>query len=342
MNKRKTVLVTGCAGFIGMHITSKLLKNNFNVIGVDNINNYYDIRIKKTRLKLLSKNKNFKFFKKDLRKKNILENIFKKHKFQKIVHLAAQAGVRYSIENPKNYIENNIDAFLNILEFCKKKKIEHLIYASSSSVYGINKRHPFSEEDGVNHPISIYAVTKKTNELMAHTYSKLFNMATTGIRFFTVYGPYGRPDMALFKFTKNILENKTIEVFNKGEMYRDFTFIDDTIDALYKIIIKKPIEDKSFNAFHPKPHISSSNYRIFNIGNNKSIKLNRFIKLLEKEIKLKAKKKFLNMQLGDVKSTVASNKLLKKWINQKKATPHTVGIKKFVQWYLDYFKIKKY
>jgi UDP-glucuronate 4-epimerase len=339
MNKKKTVLVTGCAGFIGMHISLKLLKKKFNVIGVDNINDYYDVNIKKARVKILSKNKKFKFFKKDLRNKNSLELIYKKYSFKKIVHLAAQAGVRYSIENPKNYIENNIDAFLNILEFCKKNKIKHLIYASSSSVYGINKKFPFSEQDGVNHPISMYAVTKKTNELMAHTYSKLFNLPTTGIRFFTVYGPYGRPDMALFKFTKNILENKAIQVFNKGEMYRDFTFIDDTVDALYKIIIKKPSEDVSFNSFKPKPNISSCKYRIFNIGNNKSIKLNKFIELLEKEIKIKAKKKYLNMQMGDVKSTVASNKILKKWINQKNGTPHEIGIKKFVEWYFEYFKI---
>lgn len=339
MSKEKTVLVTGCAGFIGMHISLKLLEKNINVIGVDNINDYYDINIKKARLKLLTKNKKFKFFKKDLRNKNTLESIFKKYRFKKIVHLAAQAGVRYSIENPKNYIDNNINGFLNILEFCKTKSIEHLIYASSSSVYGINKKHPFSEEHETNHPISIYAVTKKTNELMAHTYSKLFNLPTTGIRFFTVYGPYGRPDMALFKFTKNILKDKNIEVFNKGEMYRDFTYIDDTIDALYKIIIKKPRNENRFNPFNPKPNISDCNFKIFNIGNNKSIKLNKFIEILEKEINIKAKKKYLSMQMGDVKSTVASNKLLKKWIKQKKATPHSIGIKKFIEWYFQYFKI---
>ncbi|MAZ07161.1 MAG: hypothetical protein CMM99_01660 [Rickettsiales bacterium] len=339
MTKREPILVTGCAGFIGMHISLKLLRKNFEVFGIDNLNNYYDVKIKKSRLKLLLKYKNFKFFKKDLKNKKTLENIFKKKKFEKIVHLAAQAGVRYSILNPKNYLENNVDAFLNILEFCKLKKIKHLIYASSSSVYGINKKFPFSEEHETNHPISVYAVTKKTNELMAHTYSKLFNIPTTGIRFFTVYGPYGRPDMALFKFTKNILKNKSIEVFNKGEMYRDFTYIDDTVDALFKIIIKKPKKNKTFNPYKPKPNISDCNYKIFNIGNNKSIKLSKFIKILEKEIKLKAKKKYLSMQMGDVKSTVASNKFLNKWINQKKATPHSLGIRKFVKWYLSYFKI---
>ncbi len=204
----KNILITGCAGFIGMHISEKLLKNNYKVIGVDNINNYYDTRIKLNRLKILNKYKNFFFFKKDLRNKNTLEHIYSKKKFNLILHLAAQAGVRYSLKNPKNYIENNIDAFLNILEFAKHKKIKHLLYASSSSVYGTNKKQPFSEEDNVNHPISIYAVTKRTNELMAHTYSHLYKIPTTGIRFFTVYGPYGRPDMALFKFTKNILLKK--------------------------------------------------------------------------------------------------------------------------------------
>ena len=336
---KKIILVTGCAGFIGMHISLKLLNRNFKVLGIDNINSYYDTAIKKDRIKILKKYKNFKFFKKDLRNKKNLNYIFSKYKFDKIVHLAAQAGVRYSILNPKNYLENNVDVFLNILEFCKKKKLKHLIYASSSSVYGINKKYPFSEEDGTNHPISMYAVTKKTNELMAHTYSKLFNLPTTGIRFFTVYGPFGRPDMALFKFTKNILDNKPIEVFNNGEMYRDFTFIDDTVDALYKIIIKEPKKILKFNPKKPKPNISNSNFKIFNIGNNKSIKLNKFIKILEKELKIVAKKNYLTMQMGDVKSTVASNKFLNKWIKQKKATPHSIGIKKFVEWYLNYFKI---
>ena len=339
MKLKETVLVTGCAGFIGMHISLKLIKNNFNVVGIDNLNNYYDVNIKKNRIKVLSKYKNFKFFKKDLKKKDALDFVFKKKNFRKIIHLAAQAGVRYSIKNPKDYLENNVDAFLNILEFSKKKKIKHLIYASSSSVYGNNKKLPFSETDGVDHPISIYAVTKKTNELMAHTYSKLFGLATTGIRFFTVYGPFGRPDMALFKFTKSIIDGKKMEVYNNGNMYRDFTYIDDAVDALFKIFLKKPKKDKSFDFKKNLPHISNCNFRIFNIGNNKSIRLNNFVKLIENSLKKRALIKYSPIQLGDVKSTTASNKILNNWIKQKKPTSHKVGIQKFIKWYVNYFKI---
>ena len=333
----KNILITGCAGFIGMHISEKLLKNNYKVIGVDNINNYYDTRIKLNRLKILNKYKNFFFFKKDLRNKNTLEHIYSKKKFNLILHLAAQAGVRYSLKNPKNYIENNIDAFLNILEFAKHKKIKHLLYASSSSVYGTNKKQPFSEEDNVNHPISIYAVTKRTNELMAHTYSHLYKIPTTGIRFFTVYGPYGRPDMALFKFTKNILLKKKILLFNKGNMYRDFTYIEDTVDALYKLINKKP----KFEKKQIKINSSKSNFRLINIGNNKKTKLLDFLKILEKNLKIKAKIEYDKIQMGDVKSTVTSNKNLKKIIKMKKPTSHEIGIKKFVEWFLNYFSKTK-
>ncbi len=337
--RSKTVLITGCAGFIGMHIADKLLKNKYTVCGIDNLNNYYDVKLKKNRISYLSKNKKFFFFKKDLRQKKVLEYIYKKKKFDRIIHLAAQAGVRYSLEKPKEYLENNIDVFLNILEFSKKFKINHLIYASSSSVYGNNKIYPFSEKHGVNHPISIYATTKKTNELMAHTYSKLFGLATTGIRFFTVYGPFGRPDMALFKFTKNIISGKKIEVYNNGNMHRDFTYIDDAVDALYKIFIKKPSIEKSFKPGQPLPNVSDCKFRIFNIGNNKSIKLNNFIKIIEKSLNQKAKIIYKPIQLGDVKSTVASNRVLKKWINQKRPTPHKIGVKNFINWYKNYFKI---
>ena len=331
----KNILVTGCAGFIGMHITKKLLENNQRVLGVDNLNNYYDVNLKKKRINLLKKNKNFIFYKKDLKDPSILENIYKKKKFKTILHLAAQAGVRYSLKNPKNYLENNVDSFLNILEFAKNKKIKHLIYASSSSVYGLNTKQPFSEEDNVNHPISMYAVTKRTNELMAHSYSHLYNLPTTGIRFFTVYGPYGRPDMALFKFTKSILKNKEITLFNKGNMYRDFTYIDDTIDALYKIIIK-PIKKNSKNKKKYSINESKSNFRLINIGNNRKTKLMDFVRILEVNLKKKAKIKFDKIQMGDVKSTVTSNKNLKNLINMKKPTSHKVGIKKFVNWFLIY------
>ena len=244
--------------------------------------------------------------------------------------------MRYSLKNPKNYLENNIDVFLNILELAKNKKIKHLIYASSSSVYGANTKQPFSEEDNVNHQISMFAVTKRTNELMAHSYSHLYGFPTTGIRFFTVYGPYGRPDMALFKFTKNILLKKKILLFNKGNMYRDFTYIDDTVDALYKLIEKKPILQKTKKK---KLNIneSSCNFKLINIGNNRKTKLMDFLRILEKNLKIKAIIKYDKIQMGDVKSTVTSNKNLKKIIKMKKPTSHQVGIKKFVEWFLNYF-----
>ncbi len=333
----KNILVTGCAGFIGMHISEKLLKKNYKVIGIDNLNNYYDVKIKKSRLNILKKYKNFFFFKNDLRNKKIIEKIYSKKRFNIILHLAAQAGVRYSIKDPKNYLENNIDVFLNILEFAKNKKIKHLLYASSSSVYGINKKQPFSEKDNVNHPISMYAVTKRTNELMAHAYSNLYNIPTTGIRFFTVYGPYGRPDMALFKFTKNILLKKKILLFNKGNMYRDFTYIDDTIDALFKLIQKKPNIKKNNNKKILSIDTSNCNFRLINIGNNKKTKLLDFLRILENNLNTKAIVKYDKIQMGDVKSTVTSNKNLKKIITMKEATNHKIGIKKFVEWFLSYF-----
>ena len=270
-----------------------------------------------------------------MKKKENIYQVYKKKKFNLILHLAAQAGVRYSLKNPKNYLENNIDVFLNILEFSKEKKINHLIYASSSSVYGANLKQPFSEKNNVDHQISIYAVTKRTNELMAHTYSHLYDLPTTGIRFFTVYGPYGRPDMALFKFTKNIIKNKKILLFNKGKMFRDFTYIDDTVDALVKIILKNPKKSKVNNKIN-LPYNSNCYFKIFNIGNRRKTQLLDFLRILEKCLNKKAKIKYDNIQMGDVKSTVASNKILKNFINMKNPTHHNIGIKKFVQWYLDY------
>ena len=324
-----------------MHISKKLLEKKFNVIGIDNLNDYYDVNLKKNRIKELKKYKNFFFFKKDLKNKKSINEIFSKKKFRIILHLAAQAGVRYSLKNPKNYLENNIDVFLNILEFSKEKKIKHLIYASSSSVYGLNTKQPFSEKDNVDHQISMYAVTKRTNELMAHTYSHLYNIPTTGIRFFTVYGPYGRPDMALFKFTKNILENKKILLFNKGQMFRDFTFIDDTVDALYKIVIKD-VKKRATNNKIKHPYNSNCNFKIFNIGNNRKTKLLDFLKILEKNLNKKAKIKYDKIQMGDVRSTVASNNILKNYIKMKKPTNHEIGINKFTKWFIDYFpKYKK-
>ena len=338
---KNKILITGCAGFIGMHLCKKFLDNNYIVIGIDNLNNYYDVKIKKSRVSLLNKYKNFYFKKKDLKNKNCLNKIYKIYKFEKIIHLAAQAGVRYSLDFPKEYTENNIDVFLNILEFSKKYKIKHLLYASSSSVYGANTKYPFSEEDGVNHPISMYAVTKRSNELMAHAYSHLYKIPTTGLRFFTVYGPYGRPDMALFKFTKNILKNKKIDVYNYGNMFRDFTYIDDTVDRVFQIFLKGPILKKYNPKFYNRPDESSAPFNIFNIGNNRKTKLKKFLKILETKIQKKAKIKYKSIQKGDVKSTVSSNKKLSNFIKTKKITNHETGIENFVMWYLDFYGFGK-
>ncbi len=337
---KNRILITGCAGFIGMHLCKKFLENNFTVVGVDNLNNYYDVKIKKSRVALLKKNKNFHFFKKDLKDKDCLQNIYKVFNFKKIIHLAAQAGVRYSLDFPEEYIKNNVDVFLNILKFSKKYKVKHLLYASSSSVYGANTKYPFSEEDSVDHPISMYAVTKRTNELMAHTYSHLYKIPTTGLRFFTVYGPYGRPDMALFKFTKNIINNKKIEVYNYGNMYRDFTYVDDTVDRVFQIFKKGPIF-KSKSRSYNRPDESKAPFNIFNIGNNKKTKLRTFLTILENTLNKKAKINFKSIQKGDVKSTVTSNKKLSKFINVNKITDHKVGIENFVNWYLDFYRLRK-
>lgn len=337
---KNRILITGCAGFIGMHLCKKFLENKFSVVGVDNLNNYYDVKIKNSRVALLKRYKNFHFVKKDLKDKNCLQNIYKVFNFKKIIHLAAQAGVRYSLDFPEEYIKNNVDVFLNILKFSKNYNVKHLLYASSSSVYGANTKYPFSEEDSVDHPISIYAVTKRTNELMAHAYSHLYNIPTTGLRFFTVYGPYGRPDMALFKFTKNIINNKKIDVYNYGNMYRDFTYVDDTVDRVFQIFQKGPILKNKSRSYY-RPDESAAPFNIFNIGNNKRTKLKTFLSILENTLNKKAKINFMNIQKGDVKSTVTSNKKLSKFINVNKITDHKVGIKNFVDWYLDFYSLRK-
>ncbi len=338
---KNKILITGCAGFIGMHLCKKFLDNNYSIIGVDNLNNYYDVKIKKSRVSVLKGYKNFYFIKKDLKDKNCLSKIYKTHKFKKIIHLAAQAGVRYSLDFPKEYTTNNIDVFLNILEFSKKYKIKHLLYASSSSVYGANTKYPFSEKDRVDHPISMYAVTKRSNELMAHAYSHLYKIPTTGLRFFTVYGPFGRPDMALFKFTKNILKNKKIDVYNYGNMYRDFTYVDDTVDRVYQIFLKGPNLKKIKLKIYNRPDESSAPFNIFNIGNNKKTKLKKFLKILEFKLKKKAKINYKAIQKGDVKSTVTSNKKLAQFIDINNITNHEIGIENFVNWYLDFYNSGK-
>ena len=340
-----TILITGAAGFIGFHITKRLLREGFEVVGMDNLSPYYDVRLKEARLKELedfSKKQSVKFifFKDDLENKNFLTELFRKYKFNKVVNLAAQAGVRYSIENPSSYINSNIVGFANLLEVCRRNDIENLIYASSSSVYGGNKRLPFSEEHNVDHPVSLYAASKKANELMAHSYSHLYGIPTTGLRFFTVYGPWGRPDMALFLFTKSILKGEPIQIFNKGEMIRDFTFIDDITESLFRVINKKASTDSNFNYLQPSPSSSWAPYKIFNIGNSNPINLMDFISTIEEIIGCKAKKEFLDMQPGDVTSTSADTELLENWVGFKPRTSVKEGIKKFIDWYRDFYNIK--
>ncbi len=319
-----TILITGVAGFIGSHLASKMLSQNFNVLGIDNLNNYYSVNLKKYRLKQLNKFKNFTFIKADLSKATNLEKVIKK-KLSVICHLAAQAGVRYSITNPSIYLKYNIDGFLNILEYCRKYNT-NLVYASSSSVYGANKKVPFSVNDDVSNPVSLYAVTKRSNELMAESYFNLYNLNSIGLRFFTVYGPMGRPDMAIWKFTESIINNKAIEVFNRGNLSRDFTYIDDIIDGVQKAI--KLSKNKKF-----------SKHRIYNLGNNSPVVLNTMIKLLEDTIGKKAKKKLVSMQLGDVKKTFADIEKSKRELKFQPKTSLRQGLTKFVNWYKEYHKI---
>ena len=333
----KPILITGAAGFIGFHLCKNLLNQGINVLGIDNLNDYYDVKIKEKRLENLNeislKNKNWKFFKTDLEEKDMLFEILQKYKPKTVINLAAQAGVRYSIDNPYAYINSNINGFLNILEGCKKQEIEHLIYASSSSVYGSNTKMPFNIHQSVDHPLSLYAATKKSNELMAHTYSHLYDLPTTGLRFFTVYGPWGRPDMALFKFINLILQDKSIQVFNYGKMVRDFTYIDDVIEAMY-LLIKKLLKNKKTykNIQDPAP------YKIFNIGNSKPTNLEDYIKAIELNLNKKAKIDYEDMQPGDVKATYANTESLENEINFKPNTSINVGIKKFISWYISYYK----
>ena len=332
------IIVTGSAGFIGFNLSKKLLERGDKVIGIDNHNNYYDIKIKDARVKILKKFSNYKHFKIDLCDQKNLHKIFKKYKIQKVVNLAAQAGVRYSIENPIAYINSNIVGFTNILENCYKYKIKNLVYASTSSIYGANTKMPFSENDSANHPLSIYAASKKSNELMAHAYSYLHNLPTTGLRFFTVYGPWGRPDMALFKFTKNILERKSIDVFNYGKHTRDFTYIDDIVKGVIKTLDNPAIANIKWKGSRPDPATSKAPWRIYNIGNNKPVQLMEYIRALENTLGIKAKINFLPLQPGDVPNTFASVDNLKKKFNYKPSTPVIEGVSKFVKWYKKYYK----
>ncbi|MDC9588588.1 NAD-dependent epimerase [Xenorhabdus sp. XENO-10] len=330
-------LVTGAAGFIGFHLIKKLIKNGNHVIGIDNINDYYDVSLKKSRLEALSNLKNFRFIFMDVYDRNSIEELFKNNKFDRVIHLAAQAGVRYSLINPYSYSDSNLSGFLTILEGCRHNNINHLVYASSSSVYGLNDQLPFSTSDSVDHPISLYAATKKANELMAHSYSHLYGIPTTGLRFFTVYGPWGRPDMALFKFTKAILNHAPIDVYNNGQLSRDFTYIDDIVEGIVRISDVVPISDNSWTPKIGNPANSSAPYKIYNIGNGSPVNLMDYITALENSLGIKAIKNMLPMQLGDVYSTWADTEDLFKATGYKPSTNVSDGVKQFIQWYKQYY-----
>ena len=334
-------MVTGAAGFIGFHLSKKLLNEGYQVVGVDNLNDYYEVSLKEARLAILLDHEDFVFKKIDISNKAGIFQIFKEYHLDYIVHLAAQAGVRYSLQNPYAYINSNIQGFMNVLEACRNYSVKHLIYASSSSVYGANTKMPFSVHHNVDHPLSLYAATKKSNELMAHTYSHLYGIPTTGLRFFTVYGPYGRPDMALFLFTKAILEGRPIDVFNHGKMRRDFTYIDDIVEGIYRLISNIPVKNLTWSSEDPDPATSFAPYRVFNIGNNKPVELMRFIEAIENALGMRSKKNFLPMQDGDVPETYADVNDLFREIGFKPATSIENGLKKFVDWYLGYYKVEK-
>jgi UDP-glucuronate 4-epimerase len=331
-----TILVTGAAGFIGFHTTKVLIKKNYRVIGIDNLNNYYSPELKKDRIKIL-RNKNFKFYKIDIRNYKKIFFIFKKFKIKYVIHLAAQAGVRYSLKNPRSYLDNNINGTFNILECCRLFKIKNLLLASSSSVYGLNKSFPTTEKMPADHPIQFYAATKRSTEIMAHSYSYLYNLPIICLRFFTVYGPWGRPDMALFKFTKKIIKNEKIELYNYGKHFRDFTFIDDVTASILKLLRIKFKDKIKLKKLYQLDN-SSAPFRILNISNGNKIKLINFVKEIEINLKKKATKIFRPLQPGDIETTFSSNKEMNKIMKNKKKTDYKIGVKKFVKWYQDYYR----
>lgn len=338
MAEKHSILITGAAGFIGFHLSRKLCSLGYAVTGIDNLNDYYEVSLKEARLNILKTTEGFTFHKLDITDKKGIDSLFEKSKFRYVVNLAAQAGVRYSLTNPYAYLESNLHGFLNILEACRHFNIQHLVYASSSSVYGANKTMPFSVHHNVDHPISLYAATKKSNELMAHTYSALFNLPTTGLRFFTVYGPYGRPDMALFIFTKAILEGKPIDVYNHGKMKRDFTYVDDIVEGIVLLIPTVPKGEKSWNGATPDAASSFAPYRLYNIGNNSPVELMHFIEVIEDKIGKKAVKNLLPIQEGDVPETFADVEALTEAVGFKPSTPIETGIGNFITWYKEYYK----
>ena len=333
------ILVTGAAGFIGMTTSLRLLARGDEVVGLDNLNDYYDVSLKENRLARLTAHPNFRFVKMDVADRPGIEKLFAAEKFDKVIHLAAQAGVRYSLKNPHAYVDSNLVGFVNILEGCRHNGVQHLAYASSSSVYGGNTKMPFSEHDSVDHPVSLYAATKKANELMAHTYSHLYGLPTTGLRFFTVYGPWGRPDMALFLFTKAILEGRAIDVFNHGNMQRDFTYIDDIVEGVIRVMDKTAAANPAYDPLSADPASSSAPYRVFNIGNHNPVPLLDFIGAIEQALGKVAEKRLLPMQDGDVPATYADTALLDDWVGFAPATPIEEGVARFVAWYRNYYKV---
>jgi UDP-glucuronate 4-epimerase len=333
-------LLTGAAGFIGFHTTQKLLARGHEVVGLDNLNEYYDVTLKQARLAQLEKLPQFRFVKLDLADDGAMRDLFAREKFKRVVHLAAQAGVRYSLEAPHAYVRSNVTGTLNVLEGCRHNGVEHLVYASTSSVYGANTNMPFSVHNIADHPLSLYASTKRANELMAHNYSSLFKLPTTGLRFFTVYGPWGRPDMALFLFTRNILEGKPIDVFNNGHHKRDFTFVEDIAEGVVRTAECVAQPDPNWNSKAPDPSTSSAPYRIYNIGNNAPVPLMRYIEVLEECLGKKATKNFLPLQLGDVPETFADIDDLVRDVGYRPATPVEVGVRRFVDWYTEYYGYK--
>lgn len=330
------ILITGCAGFIGFHITKRLLEQGDAIIGLDNLNPYYDIKLKEARLAQLKKFPHFNFVKLDLANRLGMSNLFQQKNFDRVLHLAAQAGVRYSITDPYAYVDANLVGFAHILEGCRYQSVKHLVFASSSSVYGANKKYPFSENDNVDHPIAFYAASKKANELMAHSYAHLFHLPCTGLRFFTVYGPWGRPDMALFKFTRHLLANEPIDVYNQGNMLRDFTYIDDIVEGILLALNRPPKADLTWTGSLAS---SKAPYRIYNIGNNNPILLLDFIAILEKVLNKKAIKNFLPMQPGDVPQTYADISLLENDFHHRPKTSLLEGIKNFINWYLEFYGV---
>ena len=337
--KNKKILVTGAAGFIGFHLSKRLLSQGDRVVGLDILNDYYDVNLKMDRLRQLTEHENFSFVKLDLADRDGMAQLFAKEEFNRVMNLAAQAGVRYSLINPQAYADSNLLGFVNILEGCRQNKVEHLVFASSSSVYGANTNMPFSVHQNVDHPVSLYAASKKANELMAHSYSHLYNLPCTGLRFFTVYGPWGRPDMALFLFTKAIIEDRPIDVFNHGKMKRDFTYIDDIVEGVVRVLENTACPNEDWSSDDPDSATSYAPYRLYNIGNNQTVDLMSYIEAVEKALGKKAEKNLLPMQAGDVPATFADVDALVKDVGFKPSTTIEEGINNFIDWYRDYYKM---